>query len=105
MSVTILNSDNIAEAISSSDITIVDFWAEWCGPCKALSPLLDDLSSKYEGTIKVAKINVSDSPEVAKANNVSSIPCLIVFRGGKEIDRVIGFGGKESLEDVFIKHS
>ena len=105
MAIIVLNSNNMKEAISSNDITIVDFWAEWCGPCKALTPALENLSEKYEGAIKVAKVNVSENIDLAKENSISSIPCLVIFRGGKEIDRVVGFKGKDALEDLFIKHT
>jgi thioredoxin 1 len=105
MAIVILASDTMSRVVEAEEITVVDFWAEWCGPCKALTPVLEDLSDKYEGVIRVAKVNVSENIELAKKYDISSIPCVIVFRAGKEIDRVIGFKGKDSMEDLFIKHS
>lgn len=88
-----------------SGTTIVDFWAEWCGPCKALAPILDDLGQKYQDKIKVGKVDISEQLELAKQYRVSSIPCLVVFKDGKEVDRVIGFRGKDFVESLFVKHS
>ena len=105
MAVNILGSETMKDALAEGGVTIVDFWADWCGPCKALAPVLDNLSDKYEGTIRVGKVNVSKNVDLAKEYRVGSVPCLIVFSGNKEIDRVVGFNGKDSLEELFIRHS
>jgi len=105
MAIEVLSKDTFQKTASSEGVTIIDFWAEWCGPCRAIAPALENLSNKYEGNINVAKINVSENKAIAMAHGVSTIPCLVVFRNGKEIDRSIGFKGEAALEELFIKHS
>jgi thioredoxin 1 len=105
MAVEVLTGESLEEAVTSETVTIVDFWAEWCGPCKALAPFLESMSEKYDGAVKVAKVNVSEHTGAAKEHGVTSIPCLVVFRDGKEIDRMVGFKGQSGLEELFSKHS
>ena len=78
------------EVIRSRLPVLVDFWAPWCGPCRIVSPVLDKLSKEYTNKIVFAKINVDDSQEIAAQYDVRGIPCMVVFRNGKEIDRIIG---------------
>ena len=74
------------DSIIGNGVTLVDFWADWCGPCKMQAPVIDELGEKYEGKVTVAKLNVDDEPSIAARFGVMSIPTLIVFRDGKEID-------------------
>jgi thioredoxin 1 len=85
-------------------ITVVDFWAPWCGPCRALAPSLEKMASKYQDSIAVRKVNVQENKELAVQFGIRSIPCIVVFEGGKEVDRLVGFGGESHLEELFIKH-
>ena len=100
-----LNSESFNEFIQNEKTVVVDFWAAWCGPCKILGPVLDGMSEKYDGAVSIGKVNVSDFPAISAQYSITSIPCLIVFRGGKEVDRMVGFKGKESLEDLFNRNS
>ncbi len=77
---------------------IIDFWASWCGPCKMLAPVFEQVSKDFEGKLKFAKISTEDFPDVASEYNVTGIPCLVIFKGGEEVDRIVGFRPKEALK-------
>ena len=76
---------------------LVDFWAEWCGPCKMVSPILDEIAGDHEGKLRVAKLNIDDNPQVTRRFGVMSIPTMIVFKDGEEAARLIGAKGKGQL--------
>jgi thioredoxin 1 len=95
---TTLSDATFDEEIGAADEPLlVDFWAEWCGPCKMVSPILDEIADEHAGKIRVAKLNVDDNPEIARRYSVMSIPTLIVFRDGQEAARIIGAKGKGQL--------
>lgn len=94
-----LNSGSFDKAISDK-VTMVDFWASWCGPCKMLGPVIDDIANRYEGKAVVGKINVDDEQELAARYGVMSIPTVIFFKNGKEITRKVGVMPPESFTDV-----
>jgi len=94
-------SENFDEELAVDIPVVVDFWAEWCGPCKALSPVLETLSEKFEGSVKVVKIDVMNNQDLAKKFNVSGIPYLGIFKGGKLVDSQVGFSGADALEVLF----
>jgi len=94
--VTELTTNNF-ESITGDGVTLVDFWAEWCGPCKMIAPVIDELASEYEGKAKVAKINVDNEGGLAERFNVSSIPTLLVMKNGEEAKRFVGVTSKSDL--------
>ncbi|MCI0707319.1 MAG: thioredoxin [Ignavibacteriae bacterium] len=86
------------EVVESNTLTLVDFWAEWCGPCRLIAPILDELSAEYKGEVKFTKLDVDENPSTAMAFSVRSIPTLIVFRNGKPVNRIIGYMPKDELK-------
>ena len=97
-----LSDATFAEAVSSAETPIVvDFWAEWCGPCKMVAPILDEIASEQSGNVTVAKLNVDDNPETAQKYGVMSIPTMLVFRGGEVDKRIVGAKGKAQLIEDF----
>jgi thioredoxin 1 len=96
--IVILNSENFEAEVKNSDRPVlVDFWAEWCGPCKMLSPLLDELANEKGETVKIAKVNVDDNQELAVEFGVKSIPMLLFFQDGEVKDQIIGVAGKDAI--------
>lgn len=94
------SESNFGNDVLSSDLPVfVDFWAEWCGPCRAIGPVLESLADDFDGKVKVVKINVDENGKLATEYDVSAIPSLIIFKGGKEVDRIVGAGTKEVYAD------
>ncbi|MCL4112863.1 UNVERIFIED_CONTAM: hypothetical protein GTU68_046181 [Idotea baltica] len=89
-----------AEVIESAEPVLVDFWAPWCGPCRALTPIIDELSDELAGSIKVGKVNVDESPEAATKYGISSIPAVLVFKGGEVVNTLIGVQSKASYQQA-----
>ncbi|EOD3866456.1 thioredoxin [Staphylococcus aureus] len=87
-----------------SGIQLVDFWATWCGPCKMIAPVLEELAADYEGKADILKLDVDENPSTAAKYEVMSIPTLIVFKDGQPVDKVVGFQPKENLSEVLDKH-
>ncbi|MDO5126087.1 MAG: thioredoxin [Ruminococcus sp.] len=97
------NSNFEAEVLNSDKPVLVDFWAEWCGPCQMLAPTVAEIAEEYADSVKVGKVNVDEEPEIAAAYSIMSIPTVLLFRDGKIVDTSIGFVPKQSLVNMFDK--
>ena len=91
------------EVLEAEKPTFVDFWASWCGPCKMLGPIFEELSGEYSGKVKFAKVNVDENPKIPANYGVRGIPTLIMFKGGKVVDQVVGAVPKSQLENAVKK--
>jgi len=89
------------EVLKGAVPVVVDFWAEWCGPCKLISPVLDELAGEYSGRVKVTKLNVDENPSTSMKYGVRSIPTLLFFKNGEIVDRLIGAAPKAELKKKF----
>ena len=94
-----LNDSNFEQTISAENPTLVDFWAEWCGPCKQIGPILDEISNEKKDQLKVLKLNIDDSPKTPQKYGVRGIPTLMLFKQGKLVDTKVGSLPKSSLID------
>jgi thioredoxin 1 len=97
----IITDQNFEAEVLKSDIPVfVDFWAPWCGPCKIVGPIIDELGNEYSGKIKIGKLNVDNNPVVAGNFGVMSIPTMMIFRDGKPVKTTIGAQGKDALKSM-----
>ncbi len=96
--VTIENFEQEVIAASANQPVLVDFWAPWCGPCKAIAPILDELSTELEGKLNIAKVNVDDNGDLAAQFGVRAIPTMLLFKGGQLVDTFVGMMDKGSLK-------
>ena len=92
------------EVLDSEVPVLVDFWAPWCGPCRMVAPVVDEISSQYEGQIKVVKVNTDENPNVASQDGSRSIPTLRIFKGGQKVDMVVGAVPKTTLANTLEKY-
>ena len=97
--ITYLDGSNFkAEVIEANGVVLVDFWAAWCNPCKMLAPIIDELAVDYQNRLKFAKLNVDDNQQIAMEYGIMSIPSLVIFREGQEVNRIVGFLPKDELK-------
>ena len=97
---------NFEQEVEKNDgLTVVDFWATWCGPCRMIAPILDQFAKEYEGKVKITKLDVDQNIRTASRFNVRSIPMLLFFKGGKVVDQIIGAVPKTQIESKFQQHA
>ena len=102
--VTMTQDNFTAEVIQSETPVVVDFWAEWCMPCKMIAPVLEQISQDYAGKLKVAKVNVDDNGAIAQQYNIVSIPTLLLFKDGDVVGQQVGAVPRETIEGMFKAH-
>jgi thioredoxin 1 len=100
----ILTAENFAEKVVKSQVpTLVDFWAEWCGPCKMIAPILDELADEYAGRVNIGKVNIDDHQSLAAEYGVRAIPTLLLFHNGEVTEQIVGLRSKRDLKASFDK--
>ncbi len=104
MAIVEVSDQSFKSEVESTGTVLVDFWAPWCGPCKMIAPVLEELDKEIGNGLKIAKLNVDDNPESASRFGVMSIPTLIVFKDGAPVDKIVGFQPKDSLKNVISRH-
>jgi thioredoxin 1 len=87
-----------SEVLDTEQVTVVDFWAEWCGPCKMMTPIIDELSTEYTGKAVIGKLNVDDNPEIPMNYNVRGIPTFLIFKNGELKEKIVGATTKQALK-------
>lgn len=101
----VATDSNFEQEVLKSDVPVlVDFWAEWCGPCRMLSPTVEALAGDYEGKVKVAKLNVDENGQTAQAYGIRGIPTLLLFKSGEVQDQIVGNTPRDNIERVLQKH-
>ncbi|MBS7615682.1 thioredoxin [Candidatus Bathyarchaeota archaeon] len=99
-----ITDSNFNDVVGKNPLVLVDFFAEWCMPCRMISPIIEDLASEYSGKVLFGKLNVDENPETAERFQVFSIPTLIIMKSGEEVERIVGFAPKSQIENALKKH-
>ena len=92
------------EVLDSDKLTVIDFWAEWCGPCRAIGPVIDELSKEYNGKVNIGKVNVDTNPQVSMNYGITSIPAILFVKGGKVVDKLVGAQPKANFVKKIEQH-
>ncbi len=93
-----------ADVLKADQLTVVDFWAPWCGPCLAIGPTIESLATEYDGKVKVGKLNVDENPNVSMEYGITSIPCVLFIKGGEVVDKQLGAAPKAAFEKKIQQH-
>jgi thioredoxin 1 len=99
-----VTDSNFEQTIKTNKVVLVDFWANWCGPCRALAPTIAELAKEYSGKVLIGKLDVDENPQTAEKFQVFSIPTMIVFKDGQEADRLVGLCTRTKITDALAKH-
>lgn len=100
-----VDDSNFNEIVNKHPLALIDFWASWCGPCRALAPTIEELAKEYAGEVFVGKLNVDENPQTAECFQVFSIPTVLIMKDGKEVERIVGCVPKEHIKAAVRKHS
>ena len=99
LNIVYLTEANFSEEVTTSPLPVlVDFWAEWCGPCKMIAPLLDEIASEYDGKVKVAKVNIDEQQNLATQHGIRAVPTLLIFKDGEVAEQIVGVKSKRDLK-------
>jgi thioredoxin 1 len=100
----IVTDSNFDDTIKKHSLMLIDFWAPWCGPCRALHPTIEELTKDYAGKVTIGRLNVDENPNTAESFQVYSIPTMLIMKNGCEVDRIVGLVPKKHIEAVLSKH-
>lgn len=104
MALEFTDSNFKTDVIASDKLSVVDFWAEWCGPCRAIGPVIEELSKEYASTVKIGKVNVDNNPEVSLEYGITSIPAILFIKDGKVVDKLVGAQPKANFIKKIEQH-
>ncbi len=104
MAMQLTDSNFKEKVLDNPGLTVIDFWAEWCGPCKMISPIIEELSGEYQGKVTIGKMDVDSNQEVPFRYQIRSIPTILFIKNGQIVDKQVGYTNKSSLEQKIIKH-
>jgi thioredoxin 1 len=95
---------NFQETALAGGVAVVDFWAEWCGPCRLIGPIIDELSTEYDGKVRIGKVNVDENPEISMKYGIRSIPTILIIKDGEVVDKQVGVTTKATLQSKIASH-
>lgn len=102
--ITLTNENFSEEVLNSALPVLVDFWATWCGPCRMIAPVVEEIANEYDGKLKVGKVNVDDCGELAREYGIKNIPTLLIFKNGEVAETSVGYKTKDALSEIIDKH-